>query len=93
MTTTITENGPFERLVKFRIAEEAIAEAKKGAARRLAESVKIHGFRPGKAPLPVIEATVGADRVRKEAIDDALPKVLTEILREEDIQPAVTPQL
>lgn len=93
MTTTITETGPFERLVKFSIPEDAITEAKKGAARRLAEGVKIHGFRPGKAPLPIIEATVGPERVRKEAIDDALPKVLTDILRNEDLQPAVTPEL
>lgn len=93
MTTTITETGPFERLVKFTIPEEAITEAKKGAARRLAEGVKIHGFRPGKAPLPIIEATVGPERVRKEAIDDALPKLLTDILTEEDIRPAVTPEL
>ncbi len=93
MTSTITETGPFERLVKFTIPEEAITDAKKGAARRLAEGVKIHGFRPGKAPLPIIEATVGPERVRKEAIDDALPKVLTDILTEQDIRPAVTPEL
>lgn len=93
MTTSITETGPFERLVKFHIAEDAISEAKKTAARRLAEGIKIPGFRPGKAPIQIIEATVGADRVRKEAIDEALPKVLTEILREEELQPAVTPRL
>jgi trigger factor len=74
MTTTITEAGPFERLVRFQISDEQINEAKKGAARRLANEVKIHGFRPGKAPLPIIEATVGADRLRREAIDDVLPR-------------------
>src|SRR5690606_28056037 len=93
MTTSITETGPFERLVKFHIAEDAISEAKKTAARRLAEGIKIPGFRPGKAPLPIVEATVGADRVRKEAIDEALPKVLEEILEEQDLQPAVRPRL
>lgn len=93
MTTTITESGPFERLVRFRITDEQIDEAKQGAARRLAHDVKIHGFRPGKAPLPIIEAAVGADRVRREAIDDVLPKVLSEILRSEELEPAVTPEL
>ena len=42
------------------------------------------GFRPGKAPLKVIESTVGAEALRREAIDDALPDddfsgVVTEI--------------
>jgi trigger factor len=93
MATTITEIGPFERIVRFQLTEEQITQAKKAAARKLANEVKIHGFRPGKAPLPVIEATLGADRVRQEAIDDLVPPVLNDVLREEDIQPAVTPEL
>lgn len=92
-TTTISETGPFERLIRFQISDQQIDEAKKGAARRLASEVKIHGFRPGKAPLPVIEATLGADRVRREAIDNLVPTMLTGVLSEEDIRPAVTPEL
>ena len=93
MTTTITDSGQFERLVRFQLSDEQINEAKKGAARKLANEVKIHGFRPGKAPLPGVEATVGADRVRREAIDELVPPVLTDVLSEEEISPAVTPEL
>ena len=93
MTATITEAGPFERLVKFHITDDQIAEAKKAAARKLSQEIKIHGFRPGKAPLPIVEATVGADRVRSEAIDDLVPPTLTEVLDAEEIRPAVTPEL
>lgn len=93
MTATITEAGPFERLVKFHITDDQIAEAKKAAARKLSNEVKIHGFRPGKAPLQIVEATLGADRVRTEAIDDLVPPTLTEVLDSEEIRPAVTPEL
>ncbi|MGB7858982.1 MAG: trigger factor [Acidimicrobiia bacterium] len=93
MTTTVTETGPYERLVKFQLTDDQINEAKKKAARKLANEVKIHGFRPGKAPLPVVEATVGAERVRQEAIDDLVPPALTAVLTEEEIDPAVTPAL
>jgi len=93
MTTTVTESGAFERLVRFQLTEEQINEAKKGAARKLAQDVKIHGFRPGKAPLPIVEATVGADRVRQEAIEDLLNPVLNDVLKEEEIEPAVKPEL
>ncbi len=93
MTSTVTETGPFERLVKFQLTDEQINEAKKGAARKLAHEVKIHGFRPGKAPLPIVEATLGADRVRQEAIDDLLNPTLTDVLRSEEIRPAVNPEL
>jgi len=93
MTTTVTESSAFERLVTFQLSDEQINEAKKGAARKLAQEVKIHGFRPGKAPLPIVEATVGADRVRQEAIDDLLSPALNDVLSEEEISPAINPEL
>jgi trigger factor len=93
MTTSVTESGQFERIVSFQLTDDQINDAKKGAARKLANEVKIHGFRPGKAPVPVVEATVGADRVRREAIDDLVPPVLNEVLDAEEIRPVVTPEL
>jgi len=93
MTTSVTETGLFERTVRFQLSDEQINQAKKGAARKLSQEVKIHGFRPGKAPLPIVEATIGADRVRQEAIEDLLNPVLTEVLAEEDLRPAINPEL
>jgi trigger factor len=93
MTTTVTETGAFERLVRFQLTNDQINEAKKTAARKIAQEIKIHGFRPGKAPLPIVEATVGADRVRQEAIEDLLNPVLNDVLDAEEIQPAVNPEL
>lgn len=93
MTTTVTESGAFERVVKFQLSNEQINEAKKGAARKLSQDVKIKGFRPGKAPLPIVEATVGAEKVRQEAIEDLLNPALQEVLTEEEIEPAINPEL
>ncbi|HET9259219.1 MAG TPA: trigger factor [Acidimicrobiia bacterium] len=93
MTTTVTETSAFERIVRFQLTDEQINDAKKGAARKLAQEIKIHGFRPGKAPLPIVEATVGAERVRQEAIEDLLNPVLSEVLTEEDLEPAINPEL
>ena len=93
MTTTVTESGAFERVVRFQLSDEQINEAKKSAARKLARDVKIKGFRPGKAPLPIVEATVGAEKVRQEAIEVLLNPVLQEVLTEEEIEPAINPEL
>jgi trigger factor len=93
MTTTVTESSAFERVVRFVLTDEQINEAKKGAARKLAQEVKIHGFRPGKAPLPIVEATVGADRVRREAIEDLLNPALNDVLKDQEIDPAINPEL
>jgi trigger factor len=93
MSTTITETGPFERVVKFRLSDDQIAAGKAATARKLSQDMKLKGFRPGKAPLQVVEAAVGADRLRTEVIDDLVPPALTEVLTEKEISPAVTPQL
>jgi trigger factor len=93
MPTTVTETGPFERLVTFQLTEDQISAGKAETARKLSRDLKLKGFRPGKAPLPVVEAAVGTDRLRSEVIDDLVPPTLSEILTAEELRPAVTPQL
>lgn len=93
MTVSVREAGPFERLVGFELTDAEIETAKSAAARRLAQDLKLKGFRPGKAPRPVVEAAVGADRLRTEAIEDAIPPKLSEVLQNESIRPAVNPEL
>ena len=93
MPATITETGPFERLVTFQLTEAQITDGKAATARKLSKDLKIPGFRPGKAPVPLVEATVGVDRLRSEVIDDLVPPALTDVLNDEEIRPAVTPQL
>ncbi|HEY4606814.1 MAG TPA: trigger factor, partial [Acidimicrobiia bacterium] len=75
------------------LTDDQIAAGKAATARKLSQDLKLKGFRPGRAPLPVVEAAVGADRLRSEVIDDLVPPTLTDILNDEEIKPAVTPQL
>ena len=89
----VKDIGPFERMLTLTIGEDAIEPAKKTAARRLAGEVKIKGFRPGKAPMQVVESVVGVEAFRREAIDEALPAVLTVALEETELEPAVMPRL
>ncbi len=93
MTETVREVSRFERLLTVELTDAEIDNAKAGAARRLAKDLKIPGFRPGKAPRPVVEAAIGSGRLRTEAIEDLIPKKLGEILTETNLAPAVTPTL
>lgn len=93
MSVSVTEAGPFEKLVSFVVPEAELESAKNKAARRLASEVRIPGFRPGKAPRKIVESTVGKDRVRSEAIDDLLPGKVGEVLEGMDIELAVPPSL
>jgi trigger factor len=93
MTVSVREAGPFERVVGFELTNAEIDAAKTTAARRMAKDLSLKGFRPGKAPRPVIEAAVGADRLRSEAIEEAIPPKLTKVLTDEDLAPIVDPEL
>ena len=55
----VKDAGPFERILTVVIDEESITKAKPAAARRLAQDVKIKGFRPGKAPMKILRQRFG----------------------------------
>jgi len=66
------------------------------AYRKLARQVRIPGFRPGKAPRRVIEAHLGEDgkrAARAQAIEDAVPKYLAEVVKQHDIDIISTPKV
>lgn len=93
MNASITEAGPFERLLTLTLAHADIEAAKTKAAQRLSREINIKGFRPGKAPRPIVEATVGAAKLRTEAIEEMLPARVGEVLAESDLRPAVAPAI
>lgn len=93
MTVNVREAGPFERVVGFELTDAEIDAAKSAAARRLGKDLKLKGFRPGKAPRPVVEAAVGSARLRSEAIEEAIPPKLSEVLSTEELRPVVNPEL
>jgi len=91
--TDIKEAGPFERVLTIRIGEDELEAAKKSAARKLARTMKVKGFRPGKVPAAMVERMVGADRLRSEAIEGALPDLVGPALEEAELEPAATPRV
>jgi len=89
--TTLTETGRFERMLTVHLDDAELDKAKDKAAKRLANDVKIPGFRPGKAPRPMVERAVGEERLQSEALEEALPEIVGEALKDADVSPATTP--
>ena len=52
------------------------------AAKKLAQYVNIPGFRKGKAPRNILEQNIGEERIKHEALDSALPRIFSEVIRE-----------
>jgi trigger factor len=63
------------------------------AARRLSQKYPIHGFRPGKAPRPMIERVFGRTALIDEASDDLVNKAFRDAIEREQITPVGPPRL
>ena len=61
--------------------------------RRVASRVRIPGFRPGKAPRSVVESHMGREALVHEALEFMIPESLDQVLKDEDIQAFMEPQL
>jgi trigger factor len=63
------------------------------AARKIANRVKIPGFRPGKAPYDMIIRNVGEDGVKNEALDLLVDDIYPTALKESNITPGAMGKL
>lgn len=63
------------------------------AFRKLAHQIRMPGFRPGKAPRKVLEARIGIDAARGEALNDAIPQYLQRAVREHSVDLIATPKV
>src|SRR5688500_6992371 len=64
-----------------------------GAFRKLAQEVRIPGFRPGKAPRRLLEARFGTDLAREQALRDALPEYYVEAVEANDVDVIAPPEI
>jgi trigger factor len=63
------------------------------AFRKLAHEVKMPGFRPGKAPRRLLEARLGTEIARDQALRDALPDYYAEAVGTESIDVIAPPEI
>ena len=69
------------------VEPDQMDEMKRRAANKLSRRVKIPGFRPGKAPYPVIQRTVGEAVIVEEALDLLVEDIYPKVIKEAKIEP------
>ncbi len=63
------------------------------AFRKLARQVRLPGFRPGKAPRRVLEARLGPQAARGEALSDAVPEYYAQAVNDHDVDVISPPEI
>jgi len=69
------------------IEPSKLEEAKHRAARHISEHKKIPGFRPGKAPYPIVLRTIGEEAILEEALDMLVKDIYPKVIEESKIKP------
>ena len=79
--------------LELSISPEELEAARERAYRQLSRNARIPGFRPGKAPRRVYEATYGSGAIEERARDEVLNHAYVAALREHDLDPVDPPQV
>lgn len=72
--------------LEIKITPKKFTEKKEVAYKRMAPSVKLSGFRPGKAPKAMIETRLGPD-LYERALQDLLPEITLAVLEDASLDP------
>jgi trigger factor len=81
-----------ERHIQVSVPVEAVKDAEDKAARRYASTVRLPGFRPGKAPATVVRKKFG-DAIRQEALESLVREAYQEFVEKESIKVAAQPHV
>src|SRR5215469_2835534 len=92
--SVVTETLPGSQVgLTIEVPPEQVDRAYDRALNRLAQRVRIGGFRPGKAPRPLVEARVGPAAVREEVVDTLVPGLVSRALRDNNIDAIDRPRV
>ena len=79
--------------VSVEVAADEFEPAITDAFKKIAQEVRIPGFRPGKAPRKVLEARIGKLAGREQAFHDSLPEYYAQAVREHDVDVIAAPEI
>ena len=81
-----------ERRIEVQVPVDAVRQAQEKAARRYAGSVRLPGFRPGKAPPAMVLKRFG-DAIRQEAVDAIIQEAYKQVVEEGKLKLAAQPHV
>ena len=92
MQVTVETTQGLERRVKVQVPEDRIQGEVSKRLNTIAQSARLPGFRPGKAPMKVITRRYGK-QVREEVVGEIVQSSFHDAIVQESLRPAGTPTI
>ena len=93
LSTTSESTGKDQVKLTVEVPESELKGAINAVYKRWATEIKVPGFRKGKVPRQLIDARVGPEVIREEALRDALPDLYREALEAESLEAIAPPDI
>ena len=93
MQTTVENTDKHTVKLTIEVPSEQVDKDLDRTSRAIAREIKIPGFRPGKAPKPIIDAQVGRDVVLEEFVHQSVPDYVRSAVTDEDLAPISDPEI
>jgi trigger factor len=79
--------------LRIELEKPEVDKSLEQAYRRLVGKAKIPGFRQGKAPRAVLERYIGKESLMEDALNELLPDVYQQALKEQQIEAIASPEI
>ncbi|GAB7143341.1 trigger factor [Mycobacterium riyadhense] len=93
MKSTVEQLSPTRVRINVEVPFAELEPDFQRAYKELAKQVRLPGFRPGKAPVKLLEARFGREMMLDQIVNDALPSRYGQALAESEIQPLGRPDI
>ncbi|WP_433500291.1 trigger factor [Sphaerimonospora sp. CA-214678] len=93
MKTAVEELSPTRVRLTVEVPFKELESSLQAAYKKVAQQVRVPGFRPGKVPARIIEQRFGRAVVLEETLNDALPKLYGQAVDETDVFPVSQPEI
>ena len=93
MKVTVEQLPRREVLLNIEAEAPEYEHARQAAGRRLSQRARIPGFRPGKAPLSMVEQYLGKSALLEETVNHLVPEVTNQAIKEQAIEAAGQPNI
>ncbi|HUG03825.1 MAG TPA: trigger factor [Steroidobacteraceae bacterium] len=92
MMVSVETLAGLERRLQVSVPATRVQQQMDARLLKVSRTVRIKGFRPGKAPIHVVRKHYGP-QVREEVVSDLIRETFAEALRQEKLQPAGGPRI
>lgn len=92
METTTVNTSQLERTLNLAVSLAQLEAEVENRLKRLARTVKVHGFRPGKVPMKIVAQQYGG-QVRQEVLGESVQQSFVNAVRQQNLKVAGSPRI